>query len=143
MAKYTKDDIVQKAKELAKMIAETEEVEIFKQAEAKIHENEKVRTMIAKIKSLQKQAVNLQHYGKVEALKKVEAEIDEIYEQLSDIPIVEQFKQSQVEINDLLQLVASTISKTVTDEIITSTGGDVLRGETGAQMKHSHCGHCY
>ncbi len=35
MAKYTKDDIVQKAKELAKMIAETEEVEIFKQAEAK------------------------------------------------------------------------------------------------------------
>ncbi|ACJ33888.1 MULTISPECIES: RicAFT regulatory complex protein RicA family protein [Anoxybacillus] len=143
MAKYTKDDIVQKAKELAKMIAETEEVEIFKQAEAKIHENEKVRTMIAKIKSLQKQAVNLQHYGKVEALKKVEAEIDEIYEQLSDIPIVEQFKQSQVEINDLLQLVASTISKTVTDEIITSTGGDVLRGETGAQVKHSHCGHCH
>lgn len=143
MAKYTKDDIVQKAKELAKMIAETEEVEIFKQAEAKIHENEKVRTMIAKIKSLQKQAVNLQHYGKAEALKKVEAEIDEIYEQLSDIPIVEQFKQSQVEINDLLQLVASTISKTVTDEIITSTGGDVLRGETGAQVKHSHCGHCH
>lgn len=143
MAKYTKDDIVQKAKELAKMIAETEEVEIFKQAEAKIHENEKVRAMIAKIKSLQKQAVNLQHYGKIEALKKVEAEIDEIYEQLSDIPIVEQFKQSQVEINDLLQLVASTISKTVTDEIITSTGGDVLRGETGAQVKHSHCGHCH
>ncbi|PIC05232.1 hypothetical protein CS060_05940 [Anoxybacillus flavithermus] len=143
MAKYTKDDIVQKAKELAKMIAETEEVEIFKQAEAKIHENEKVRTMIAKIKSLQKQAVNLQHYGKVEALKKVETEIDDIYEQLSEIPIVEQFKQSQVEINDLLQLVASTISKTVTDEIITSTGGDVLRGETGAQVKHSHCGHCH
>ncbi|WP_297991229.1 RicAFT regulatory complex protein RicA family protein [Anoxybacillus sp.] len=143
MAKYTKDEIVQKAKELAKMIAETEEVEIFKQAEAKIHENEKVRTMIAKIKSLQKQAVNLQHYGKTEALKKVEAQIDDIYEQLSDIPIVEQFKQSQVEINDLLQLVASTISKTVTDEIITSTGGDVLRGETGAQVKHSHCGHCH
>ncbi|MBB6176877.1 cell fate (sporulation/competence/biofilm development) regulator YmcA (YheA/YmcA/DUF963 family) [Anoxybacillus tengchongensis] len=143
MAKYTKDDIVQKAKELAKMIAETEEVEIFKQAEAKIHENEKVRTMISKMKSLQKQAVNLQHYGKVEALKKVEAEIDDIYEQLSEIPIVEQFKQSQVEINDLLQLVASTISKTVTDEIITSTGGDVLRGETGAQVKHSHCGHCH
>ena len=143
MAKYTKDDIVQKAKELAKMIAETEEVGIFKQAEAKIHENQKVRTMIAKIKSLQKQAVNLQHYGKTEALKKVEAEIDGIYEQLSEIPIVEQFKQSQVEINDLLQLVASTISKTVTDEIITSTGGDVLRGETGAQVKHSHCGHCH
>jgi cell fate (sporulation/competence/biofilm development) regulator YmcA (YheA/YmcA/DUF963 family) len=143
VAKYTKDDIVAKARELAKMIAETEEVEIFKQAEAKIHENEKVRTLISKVKSLQKQAVNLQHYGKTEALKKVEAEIDAIYEELSQIPIVDEFKQSQMEVNDLLQLVASTISKTVTDEIITSTGGDLLRGETGAQMKNRSCGSCH
>ncbi|GMB08377.1 cell fate (sporulation/competence/biofilm development) regulator YmcA (YheA/YmcA/DUF963 family) [Thermolongibacillus altinsuensis] len=143
MAKYTKDDIVAKARELAKMIAETEEVDFFKRAEAKIHENEKVRTLIAKIKSLQKQAVNLQHYGKTEALKKVEAEIDAIYEELSQIPIVDEFKQSQMEVNDLLQLVSSTISKTVTDEIITSTGGDLLRGETGAQMKNRSCGSCH
>jgi cell fate (sporulation/competence/biofilm development) regulator YmcA (YheA/YmcA/DUF963 family) len=99
--------------------------------------------MINKIKSLQKQAVNFQHYGKHEALKKVEAEIDAIYEELSQIPIVEEFKQSQIEVNDLLQLVASTISKTVTDEIITSTGGDLLRGETGSQMKNSHCRSCH
>jgi cell fate (sporulation/competence/biofilm development) regulator YmcA (YheA/YmcA/DUF963 family) len=143
MAKYTKDDIVAHAKELARMIAETEEVDFFKRAEEKINENEKVRSMINQIKSLQKQAVNLQHYGKHEALKKVEAEIDAIYEELSQIPIVEEFKQSQMEVNDLLQLVASTISKTVTDEIITSTGGDVLRGETGAQMKNGHCGSCH
>ncbi|RAK23452.1 cell fate (sporulation/competence/biofilm development) regulator YmcA (YheA/YmcA/DUF963 family) [Anoxybacillus vitaminiphilus] len=143
MAKYTKDDIVARAKELAKMIAETEEVDFFKKAEEKINQNEKVRSMINKIKSLQKQAVNLQHYGKHEALKKVEAEIDEIYEELSQIPIVEEFKQSQIEVNDLLQLVASTISKTVTDEIITSTGGDLLRGETGSQMKNGHCNSCH
>ncbi|MBA2876574.1 RicAFT regulatory complex protein RicA family protein [Thermaerobacillus caldiproteolyticus] len=140
MAKYTRDDILARAKELAKMIAETEEVDFFKRAEEKINQNEKVRTMIQQIKSLQKQAVNLQHYGKHEALKKVEAEIDEIYEELSQIPIVDEFKQSQLEVNDLLQLVASTISKTVTDEIITSTGGDLLRGETGAQMRNHDCG---
>lgn len=141
MAKYTRDDILAQAKELAKMIAETEEVDFFKRAEEKINQNEKVRAMIQQIKSLQKQAVNLQHYGKHEALKKVEAEIDAIYEQLSQIPIVDEFQQSQTEVNDLLQLVASTISKTVTDEIITSTGGDLLRGETGAQIKSSHgCG---
>ena len=35
MAKYTKDEIVEKAKEIAKMIAETEEVDFFKRAEAK------------------------------------------------------------------------------------------------------------
>jgi len=143
MAKYTKDDIVARAKELAKMIAETEEVDFFKRAEEKINQNEKVRGMINKIKSLQKQAVNFQHYGKHEALKKVEAEIDAIYEELSQIPLVDEFKQSQIEVNDLLQLVASTISKTVADEIITSTGGDLLRGETGSQMKNSNCGSCH
>jgi cell fate (sporulation/competence/biofilm development) regulator YmcA (YheA/YmcA/DUF963 family) len=143
MAKYTKDDIVARAKELAKMIAETEEVDFFKKAEEKINQNEKVRGMINKIKALQKQAVNLQHYGKHEALKKVEAEIDAIYEELSQIPIVDEFKQSQMEVNDLLQLVASTISKTVTDEIIISTGGDLLRGETGSQTKNHSCGSCH
>lgn len=75
MAKYTKDDIVARAAELARMIAETEEVDFFKRAEAHIHENQKVKTLISDIKGLQKQAVNLQHYGKSEALKKVEEKL--------------------------------------------------------------------
>ena len=75
MAKFSKDEIVAKAKDLAKMIAETEEVDFFKRAEAQIHENQKVRTNISTIKGLQKQAVNLQHYGKTEALKKTEDKI--------------------------------------------------------------------
>ncbi len=46
-----------------------------------------------------------------------------------------------MEVNELLQIVASTISNTVTDEIIESTGGDVLRGETGSEMKNERCSH--
>jgi cell fate (sporulation/competence/biofilm development) regulator YmcA (YheA/YmcA/DUF963 family) len=141
MAFYTKEEIVERAKELAKMIAETEEVDFFKRAEAQINENKKVREMIESIKSLQKQAVNFQQYGKHEALKQVEEKIDKIYEELDAIPIIQEFKQSQMEVNDLLQLVAVTISKYVTDEIITSTGGDLLRGETGSKVRGSHgCG---
>mgnify|MGYP001952655087 CR=1 FL=1 len=142
MAKYTKDEIVARAKELAKMIAETEEVDFFKRAEAKIHENQKVREMIASIKSLQKQAVNFQHYGKTEALKKVEAKIEALEAELDEIPIVQEFKQSQMEVNELLQIVANAISNTVTDEIILSTGGNVLRGETGAAVRHGVKGSC-
>ncbi|EKN65359.1 hypothetical protein BABA_20791 [Neobacillus bataviensis LMG 21833] len=149
MAKYTKDDIVARATDLARIIAETEEVDFFKRAEAHIHDNQKVKTLIADIKGLQKQAVNLQHYGKSEALKKVENKIATIEQELDDIPVVQDFKQSQVEVNELLQLIASTISNTVTDEIIISTGGDVLMGETGASMKngggscegHDDCDH--
>jgi cell fate (sporulation/competence/biofilm development) regulator YmcA (YheA/YmcA/DUF963 family) len=149
VAKFTKDDIVARAKELARMIAETDEVDFFKRAEAHIHENQKVSTLIADIKGLQKQAVNLQHYGKPEALKKVEEKISSIEQELDDIPVVQDFKQSQVEVNELLQLIAVTISNTVTDEVIISTGGDLLMGETGASMKngggacdgHDDCDH--
>lgn len=137
MAKYTKDDIVKQAHELAKMIAETEEVDFFKRAEAQINENQKVREMIASIKSLQKQAVNFQHYDKKRALQLVEEKIENLEKDLDEIPIVQEFKQSQIEVNDLLQLVASAISNKVTDEIIESTGGDLLGGETGSKVKNS------
>ena len=142
MKRYTKDEIVERAKEIAKMISETEEVDFFKRAEAQINENQKVREMIASIKSLQKQAVNFQHYGKSEALKMVEAKLEKIENELDEIPIVQEFKQSQEDVNDLLQIVAATISNTVTDEIITSTGGDLLSGETGSKTKNSTPGYC-
>lgn len=137
MAKYTKDDIVKQAHELAKMIAETEEVDFFKRAEAQINENKKVREMIASIKSLQKQAVNFQHYDKQRALELVEEKIESLEKEIDEIPIVQEFKQSQTDVNDLLQLVASAISNKVTDEIIESTGGDLLGGETGSKLKNS------
>lgn len=141
MGKYTKDEIIAKARDIARMIAETEEVDFFKRAEAQIHENEKIRQNIASIKSLQKQAVNFQHYGKIEALKKTEEKIAELEKELDEIPIVNEFKQSQVDVNDLLQLVATTISNQVTDEIIKSTGGNLLSGETGAEIKNKNCSH--
>jgi cell fate (sporulation/competence/biofilm development) regulator YmcA (YheA/YmcA/DUF963 family) len=143
LAKYTKDDIVARAIELANMISETDEVDFFKRAEAQIHSNENVRLFISEIKGLQKQAVNLQHYGKPEALKRVENKIATIEDELDAIPVVKEFKQSQIEVNELLQLIANTISNTVTDELISSTGGDVLRGETGANVlnQSGECSH--
>jgi cell fate (sporulation/competence/biofilm development) regulator YmcA (YheA/YmcA/DUF963 family) len=142
MAQYNKSDVIKRAQELAKMIAETEEVDFFKRAEAQLNENQKVRETIASIKSLQKQAVNFQHYGKTEALKQVEAKIDRLQEELDELPIIQQFQVSQINVNDLLQLVANTISNTVTDEIIVSTDGDLLRGETGSQVRNSPGSSC-
>ncbi|WP_075980850.1 RicAFT regulatory complex protein RicA family protein [Bacillus massilinigeriensis] len=141
MAKFTKDDIVVKAREIAKMIAETEEVDFFKKAEAKIHENKKVTDLISQIKGLQKQAVNLQHYGKEEALKKTEERMEALEQELDEIPVVREFKQSQIDVNDLLQMVANTISNKVTDEILISTGGNLLSGETGAEIRNKECSH--
>ncbi|MFC0471974.1 RicAFT regulatory complex protein RicA family protein [Halalkalibacter kiskunsagensis] len=127
---YTRDDIRLKAKELAKMMAETEEVDFFKRAEKQINDHLKIQELIAQIKKHQKEAVNLQHYGKSEALKEVEAKIDALHQEIDSIPLVQEFKSSQVEVNELLQMVSNTISKTITDEIITSMDGDLLKGTT-------------
>ncbi|MFQ3543252.1 hypothetical protein Q7A53_04145, partial [Halobacillus rhizosphaerae] len=35
----------------------------------------------------------------------------------------------------------STISREVTNEVIRSTGGDVLKGETGSKVDNSPCNH--
>ncbi|QYA41236.1 RicAFT regulatory complex protein RicA family protein [Macrococcoides bohemicum] len=139
---YTNDDILAKAKELGKMMAETEAVEFFKRAEAQIHENQNVREKMASLKSLQKQAVNFQNYGKEKALGMVEEKIANVEAELDEMPIVDQFKEAQGEVNALLQMVSHAISQTVTDEIIVSTGGDLLSGETGAATANSTPGKC-
>ncbi|MGM7701256.1 RicAFT regulatory complex protein RicA family protein [Pseudalkalibacillus sp. Hm43] len=137
MAEYTRDQVIKKAEELAKMISSTEEVDFFKRAEEKINENDKVQKLIGKIKMYQQEAVNLQHYQKHEALKKVEEKLENLHKEVDSIPIVQEFKQSQTDVNDLLQLVTSTISNTVTDEIIRETEGDQLKGMTGSAVKHN------
>src|SRR5690625_1123028 len=129
MTQYTRQEVLEEAKQLAAMLANTEEIERFKQVEAKINENEKVQRLISRIKILQKQAVNLQAYEKTEALKKVEAEIDRLQAEIDDIPVVQEFKEIQIVVNDILQLVTGTIAREVTNNVIEATGGDVLQGK--------------
>lgn len=127
----TRKEIIEQAEQLAKLIAQSKEVDFFKQAEQKIKENEKVQKLINAIKFQQKQAVHAEHYEKGKTLQEVDAKIDQLNKELDEIPVVQEFKQSQMEVNDLLQMITHIISNKVTDEIIISTGGNPLSGETG------------
>lgn len=135
MSKYTREEVINEAKQLATMLSQTKEIERFKELEVKVNNNEKVQRLISRIKALQKQAVNLQAYDKKEALTKVEAEIDEVQDELDSIPIVAEFKEVQVVVNDVLQLVSGTIAREVTNHVIEDTGGDLLKGKSGKQLK--------
>src|SRR5699024_5051780 len=137
MATYTRKEVLDEAKQLAKMLSQTKEINHFKKLEAKINANEKVQAKIKKIKALQKQAVNLQAYEKTEALKKVEEHIDRLHDELDAIPIVQEFKDIQVTVNDVLQLVTKTIAREITNEVIEATGGDVLAGESGTKIENN------
>lgn len=142
MTEYTRKQVLDEARNLAKMLASTEEIDRFKQVEAKINENTKVQQLIKKIKALQKQAVNFQAYEKKEALQRVEVEIDRLQTEIDAIPVVQEFKETQIVVNDVLQLVTGTIAREVTNEVIESTGGDILAGETGSKTnKGSACSH--
>ncbi|MYL33226.1 hypothetical protein GLW08_01090 [Pontibacillus yanchengensis] len=142
MANYTRNEVIERAQGLAKAMSETPEIDRFKQVEAKINDNKKVQDYISRIKALQKQAVNFQYYEKTEALKKVEAEIDRLQGELDAIPVVQEFKETQTDVNDFLQLVTSTIANEVTNEIIRETGGDLLKGTTGSALDTSDsCDH--
>lgn len=127
----SRQEILDKAKELADLIAKSNEVETFKIAEQKVKKNEKIQSLIAQIKRKQKEAVHAEHYKKPNLLALVEEELKQLNEELFSIPLVQEFQQTQADINDLLQLVTNVISNTVTEKIILSTGGNPLYGQTG------------
>src|SRR5699024_6149092 len=92
---YTKKEIIEEAKKLGKMMADTEQVEFFQKAEAKSHENKVIREKMASLKSLQQQAVNFQNYGKERAYQMTEEKLAKIEDELNEMPLVNQFKESQ------------------------------------------------
>jgi len=139
---YTQKEILDKARELAAMISRTNEVDFFKRAELQIKHNERVQDLIDKLKQKQKQMVMFESINKTELVKKVEGEYNLLHEELDSIPIVNEFKQSQVDVNDLLQMVTNVITNTVSERIILDTGGNPLTGETGGGPEKKNNGGC-
>ena len=139
---YTQKEILDKARELATMISNTSEVDFYKRAELKIKHHERVQELIDQLKQKQKQMVMFESINKPELVKKVEAEFNQLQDELDSIPIVTEFKQSQVDVNDLLQMVTNVITNTVSERIILDTGGNPLTGETGGGPEKKHHGGC-
>ncbi|WP_276352418.1 RicAFT regulatory complex protein RicA family protein [Cohnella caldifontis] len=113
-----REDIMAKAKELAHLISTTEEVSLFQRAERLIQNNEKVQGLIAQIKKKQKELVAFETTFKNEKMaEKIQKEIDELQDQLDELPIVQQFQQSQVDVNYLLQSVISVVRDIVAEKV--------------------------
>ncbi|MBR2569702.1 MAG: RicAFT regulatory complex protein RicA family protein [Paenibacillus sp.] len=112
-----REDIMGKAKQLAEMICTTEEVVQYQQAEKLIQEHNRVQELIASMKKKQKEIVAFESFRNQEMVKKIEAEIEALQDELDAIPLVVQFQQSQTDVNYLLQLVMSVIRDSVADKI--------------------------
>ena len=112
-----KEDIQEKARELANLLSESEEVTQYRQAEAKIQNHERVQQIITTVKKKQKEAVAFESFNNADMVAKIEAEIASLQDELDSIPVVNTFQQSQSDINYLLQLVISIVRDTLTDKI--------------------------
>ncbi|KIL41414.1 membrane protein [Gordoniibacillus kamchatkensis] len=118
-----REDVLAKAKELANLISTSTEVEMFKKAEKLIADNERVQGLISAIKKKQKEIVAFEHtFKNPDMVKKIEAEIDALQDELDSIPVVSEFKQTQHDINYLLQLVIGVIRDQVADNINVEAG---------------------
>ena len=107
---YEKDEILAEADKLSQRIQSLDTVKEYQAIEQQIHHNKNIETRMKDLKKTQKQSVNLQNYGKHQALRQSEDKIQDIEQNLNIIPIVEEFRESQAEANDLLQMMISTMS---------------------------------
>lgn len=113
-----REDIMQKAKELAELIYTSEEVQHYRRAEKQIQGHERVQSLISLIKKKQKEVVAFETTFKNDQMaKKIEGEMEALQDELDGIPIVSEFQQSQSDINYLLQLVISIVRDTVSEKI--------------------------
>lgn len=117
-----REDILAKAKELAELLTTSNEVQFYQQAEQKISGNEHIQKLISAIKKKQKEIVAFEKFQNAKMVEKIEKEIDELQDELDGIPIVSEFKQSQEDINYLLQLVMSVVRDTISDKINVEAG---------------------
>lgn len=117
-----REDILAKAKELAQLLTTSEEVITYQKAEKKIQNHERIQSLISEIKKKQKEVVAFESFENEEMVKKIEQEMNDLQDELDSIPLVQQFQQTQSDINYLLQLVISVIRDTVSEKLTVETG---------------------
>jgi cell fate (sporulation/competence/biofilm development) regulator YmcA (YheA/YmcA/DUF963 family) len=127
-----REDILARAKELAKLITTAEEVDLYQRAEKLIQGNPRVQELIAQMKKKQKELVAFETTFKNEQMvEKITKEIDTLQEELDTMPVVQQFQQSQVDVNYLLQSIVSVIRDTVAEKIDLEAAKPVEQPEDG------------
>ncbi|WP_124727486.1 RicAFT regulatory complex protein RicA family protein [Staphylospora marina] len=116
--------VLEKARRLARNLQNSQEISRFRIAERQVNESPTVQETIREIKRKQKELVHANHYGKTEYARMLRGELDRLNQKLDDLPIVREYRQAQVEVNDLLQTIQRVIADTVAKTVRVETGGD-------------------
>lgn len=140
-----KHQVLQLAEQFADKVRTSIEVQRFQLAESQVYQSQSVQNLIETIKKKQKELVHAKHYGKTMYRKQLEQELDNLHYKLDHLPIVMEYQQSQVEMNELLQTIQQAIAQTVSQKLEVETGGEVVSGcgsggACGCGNKHKKTG---
>jgi cell fate (sporulation/competence/biofilm development) regulator YmcA (YheA/YmcA/DUF963 family) len=117
-----REDIIKRTKELADLLTTSDEIQIYQKAEKQIAEHKHIQSLISAIKKKQKEIVAFESFQNEQMVAKIEKEIEQLQQELDAIPIVSEFKQTQEDINYLLQQVMSIIRDTISEKIHVESG---------------------
>ncbi|MFD1426200.1 cell fate (sporulation/competence/biofilm development) regulator YmcA (YheA/YmcA/DUF963 family) [Kroppenstedtia sanguinis] len=120
--------ILAHASNLGRRLSETEEIHRFHLAEEQVNRSRRVQGLIEEIKRKQKELVHAKHYEKPEYTRRLEQELDRLQLEMDNLPIVKEYQQSQVEMNDLLQTLTQALAGAVSEKLDLDVGGDVGGG---------------
>ena len=128
MVTQTDHPILIQAKRVADRLTELEEVQRFQVAERQIRQSRTVQNYIETIKRKQKELVHAKHFQKQNYIKQLEKELDQLNYEFEQLPIVREYQQSQVYVNDLLQTIQRTLADSLSKTLAIETGGTVASG---------------
>ena len=91
--------------------------EQYREMGAQIHQNEKIMALYEEYLRLQKQVVVLEHTAKKAVLLQKEKELKELEDQLYNYPLFNEYIQRQIELEELLQMMAYYIQDQVNNHL--------------------------
>lgn len=134
-----KTRILQKTEEIVQWIQSTEIFSRFQQAEDKLnrHPDAQVLLFAAKAKRNAYSRISLRYGYSHPASLKAKREYEEVLRQIAAIPLIEEYKNIQEELNDLLQGVARIIMNTLAPDVRAE-----IREDSAGGCGNGGCGGC-
>lgn len=108
------EDIQEKLNLLIEAIEEQEDVKRFREIQSQMEQNASLKRRINEYKKWQQRVV-LNEYRTGETDENAEKKLQELYDELTDIPILNEYLHLMNEINEVIQSITNIIEESIND----------------------------
>lgn len=103
---------------LLTLINQNEKIKRYKHLEKIINNNDEIMSLLEQIKEAQQQMVNANHIENKSIYNKYKERHDRLYEQIDNIPLLNEYLALQGEINEVLSYITETIEDGIEKELL-------------------------